>query len=235
MPIMGLFKGSTTENVLWRFVAMVSPSFTVSKTVVSKTVVSKTVVSKTIVSKTVPNNRRQVLSWLNAGFVLLCLYAFQVGVAHANNLSVLVNGKSIHTHKNETTNYNESNYGFGLHYEFTKANKFTKTAQHWIPFMTVSGFKDSHNQPSYYAGGGYMRRLMLARKLNELHLDAGLIGFVMTREDYKSGTPFLGALPALSLGTRDVSVNVTYIPKVHPKMAELWFFQLKLSTRSIKY
>jgi hypothetical protein len=191
------------------FAAMVCPSFAVSKTV--------------------PNNRQSILPWLNAGFLLLCLFVFQAGVAHANNLSVLVNGKSIHTHKNEHTNYNESNYGFGLHYEFAKTN------QPWIPFMTVSGFKDSNNQPSYYAGGGYMRRLMLARKLNDLHLDAGLIGFVMTREDYKDGTPFLGALPALSLGTRDISVNVTYIPKVHPKMAELWFFQLKLSTRSIKY
>jgi hypothetical protein len=65
-------------------------------------------------------------------------------------------------------------------------------------------------------------------------MDAGLIGFVMTRQDYKSGEPFLGTLPVLSVGTKDVSVNVTYIPKVHPKMAELWFFQLKLSTNSFQ-
>ncbi|MCG6969551.1 MAG: hypothetical protein LJE85_07280 [Gammaproteobacteria bacterium] len=164
---------------------------------------------------------------LSAGFLLL-LFVFHAGVANADNLSLLVNGKSIHTNKNQNTQYNESNYGFGLHYELAK------TTQSWIPFVAISGFKDSHNQASYYAGGGYMRRLMLSRKLNYLHLDAGLIGFLMTRQDYNSGEPFLGALPALSVGTRDISVNVTYIPKVHPKMAELWFFQLKLSTNSIK-
>lgn len=153
------------------------------------------------------------------------LYA---GVAGASNLSLLVNGKSIHTHKNEKTNFNESNWGFGLQYEFAN------TRQHWIPYVMASGFKDSNNQPSYYAGGGYMRRMMLSRKLNYLHLDAGLIGFLMSRQDYKQGEPFVGALPAMSLGTRDVSVNVTYIPKVHPKMAELWFFQLKLSTKALK-
>jgi len=114
-----------------------------------------------------------------------------------------------------------------LHYEFAK------TTERWIPFVTVSGFKDSLNEPSYYAGGGYMRRLLLSRKLNYLHADAGLIGFLMTRKDYKNGEPFVGALPVLSVGTRNVSVNVTYIPKVHPKMAELWFFQLKLSTNAI--
>jgi hypothetical protein len=153
---------------------------------------------------------------------------FHVNAANANNLSLLVNGKSIHTKKTENFHYNESNWGFGLHYEFAR------TTKPWVPFMTVSGFKDSNNEPSYYAGGGYMRRVMLSRKHNYLHMDAGLIGFVMTRQDYKSGQPFLGALPALSLGTRDVSVNVTYIPKVHRKMAELWFFQLKLSTNTFK-
>ncbi|KPJ92128.1 MAG: hypothetical protein AMJ53_09985 [Gammaproteobacteria bacterium SG8_11] len=165
---------------------------------------------------------------LYAGLMLLCVLMLHTSVVNASNLSLLVNGKSFHTKKSENTYYNESNWGFGLQYEFAR------TAQPWIPFMAVSGFKDSHNEPSYYAGGGYMRRMMLARKLRYLHLDAGLIGFVMTRKDYKNGEPFLGALPVMSLGNKDVSVNVTYIPKVHPKMAELWFFQLKLSTNSFK-
>ena len=149
--------------------------------------------------------------------------------AGAENLSLLLNGKSIHTNKSETTDYNESNWGFGLQYEFVKP------FQSWIPFVAASGFKDSLNQPSYYAGGGYMRRLVLSRQLNYLHADAGLIGFLMSRQDYKSGQPFLGALPAFSLGTRDVAVNITYIPKVHPKMAELWFFQLKVAASSFKF
>ena len=160
--------------------------------------------------------------------LLLCLQLFAANPGNASDFSLLVNGKSIHTKKAENAQYNETNWGFGLQYEFAR------TAQTWVPFVTVSGFKDSNNQPSYYAGGGYMRRMMLARRFNYLHMDAGLIGFAMTRQDYKSGEPFLGALPAMSLGTRDVSINVTYIPKVHPKMAELWFFQLKLSTNVLK-
>lgn len=173
-------------------------------------------------------NTRCRFLFIGSSFLLLCLLLFHANTANANNLSLLVNGKSIHTKKIQNTQYNERNWGFGLHYEFAR------TVQPWVPFVTVSGFKDSHNEPSYYVGGGYMRRLMLSRKHNYLHMDAGLVGFVMTRKDYRNGEPFLGALPALSMGTKNVSVNVTYIPKVHPKMSELWFFQLKLSTNALR-
>ena len=160
--------------------------------------------------------------------IWFCVLFAGSSFAATTNLSLLVNGKSIHMKKNADENYNETNWGFGFQYEFAKIG------HGWVPFATVSGFKDSNNQNSYYAGGGYMRRLLLIRTLNQLHMDAGLVGFVMSRQDFKNGDPFVGALPAFSLGTKDVSVNITYIPKVHPKIAELWFFQLKLSTRSLK-
>ena len=164
--------------------------------------------------------------WLSLlALVTLCIAS---NGANAQNLSLLLNGKSIHTKKSETSTYNERNWGFGLQYEFAN------TTRKWIPFAAVSGFKDSNNQASYYAGGGYMRRLMFSRQLNFLHADVGIIAFMMSRQDYQDGQPFIGALPAMSLGTRDVSVNVTYIPKVHPKMEELWFFQLKVSASSFK-
>ena len=51
----------------------------------------------------------------------------------------------------------------------------------------------------------------------------------MTRKGYKDNQPFLGMLPAFSVGTKRVSVNMTYIPKVDPKAVPLWFFQLKIS------
>jgi len=181
-----------------------------------------------MVYSTISTNARCSLLFIGTSILLLYLLVFHANPANANNLSLLVNGKSIHTKKIENVQYNEHNWGFGLHYEFAR------TPQPWVPFVSVSGFKDSLNEPSYYAGGGYMRRIMLSRELNYLHVDAGLIGFLMTRKDYKNGQPFLGALPALSVGTKDISVNVTYIPKVHPKMAELWFFQLKLSTNAMK-
>jgi hypothetical protein len=171
---------------------------------------------------------KSVVRVLTLSVFLFCALFAGTAVAATDNLSFLVNGKAIHMKKNANGRFNEDNWGFGFQYEFAKSNRA------WIPFATVSGFKDSNNQASYYIGGGYMRRLMLSRKMDQLHVDAGLIGFAMSRQDYKSGDPFIAALPALSLGTKDVSINVTYIPKVHPKISELWFFQLKLSTRSLR-
>ena len=63
---------------------------------------------------------------------------------------------------------------------------------------------------------------------HQLHFDAGLVGFLMTREDYLGGDWFPGVLPFMSLGIKQVSVNITYIPKIKPKMVELWFIQLKV-------
>ena len=61
-----------------------------------------------------------------------------------------------------------------------------------------------------------------------VHLDIGAIGFLMTRKNYKNGYHLFGVLPEFSVGTKRVSVNMTYIPKVEPKMVALWFFQLKI-------
>lgn len=177
------------------------------------------------INKAIPRYTFRILS---LSIFLLCVLFTGNSKAAPDNLSLLVNGKSIHMNKTANASYNETNWGFGLQYEFAKSGPG------WVPFATVSGFKDSNSQASYYAGGGYMRRVILLRKFNQLHVDAGLVGFVMSRQDFQNGEPFVGALPALSLGTRDVSVNVTYIPKVHPKITELVFFQLKLSTRSLK-
>jgi hypothetical protein len=65
-------------------------------------------------------------------------------------------------------------------------------------------------------------------------VDLGAIGFVMTRKDYKNNDPFLGVLPALSVGTKNVALNITYVPKVEPKAVPLWFFQLKINLSSFR-
>ena len=72
-----------------------------------------------------------------------------------------------------------------------------------------------------------MRRFSLKPKTN-LHLDAGLIAFIMTRKDYKDNEPFPGILPTISVGNEKIAINITYIPKVHPKIVPVWFFQLKI-------
>ena len=151
--------------------------------------------------------------------LLLTLAAgLTTGTAVAGELSLLVNGKAVHINAPAGKNLNEKNWGLGVQYDGDLANK------KWVPFAAVSGFSDSNKNPSYYAGGGVLRRF----QFDGSHVDVGAIGFVMTRKDYKNDQPFFGVLPAFSVGTNRVSVNMTYIPKVHPKAVPLWFFQLKI-------
>jgi len=140
----------------------------------------------------------------------------------AGTLNLIINGKAIHlTDAPAGTSFNENNYGAGFQYDFDEING------KWIPFITASGFTDSFKNPSYNAGGGVMRRFKLS---NNWHFDAGVYAFAMTRKDVKNNSPFLGALPVINVGTDMVSVNMTYVPKVRPKFAELIFLQLKINT-----
>ncbi len=145
-----------------------------------------------------------------------------VNPAHAGQLSLLLNGKAVHLDEQPGIEYNEENWGAGAQYDFDM------TKGKWVPFVNASGFKDSNNNPSYYAGGGTVRRFSFGKKEGGLHLDAGLVAFLMVRKDYNDGNPFPGILPVLSLGTDRVAVNVTYIPKIDPKMVPIIFFQLKI-------
>src|SRR5262245_53930141 len=151
--------------------------------------------------------------------VLLALMAsLMAGAARADELSLLVNGKAIHINTPPGKNLNEKNWGLGLQYDWELADS------KWIPFATVSGFRDSNRNPSYYAGGGAMRRF----QFDHMHVDVGAIGFLMTRKDFKNDQPFLGVLPAFSVGTGNVALNMTFVPKVEPKAVPLVFFQLKI-------
>lgn len=142
--------------------------------------------------------------------------------AHASTTSLIINGKTIHHSNINNIKLNENNWGGGLHRDYNIINK------KWVPFITASGFKDSINNPSYYAGGGLMRRHNIKLHKQRLHIDVGLIGIIMTRENIFDGKPFPGVLPAVSLGTDRFSVNMTYIPKVHPDIIPAVFFQFKI-------
>jgi len=157
-------------------------------------------------------------------FLYLIIPLLYFNVANAGNLSLLVNGKSFHLNPPNDIKYNENNWGAGVQYDIESYSK------KWVPFLTASGFIDSFDNPSYYTGAGLVRRIHFNHKKDGKHFDAGIMGFLMTREDFKDGSPFFGMLPALSFGTRRYAVNMTYIPKVDPKMVALWFFQFKIST-----
>jgi hypothetical protein len=164
--------------------------------------------------------------------MLLALIIFWMASSqvHAGNLSLLVNGKAIHLDPPADKHFNERNWGAGLQYDFD-AIGYDKN---WIPFVAVSGFKDSLENNSYYVGGGLMHRFIPFDSFNAWHIDAGLIAFFMTRKDYKDNSPFFGALPAFSFGTSRVSMNMTYVPKVHPKAVKLLYFQLKVTFGDVK-
>ncbi len=137
-------------------------------------------------------------------------------LSSAEGLGLVVNGKSIHF---EGDGWNEENWGLGLQYDFPRQGS-------WTPFLNAGGYLDSLHNNSYYAGGGYRYRIdSLSREDDSLRLEVGASAFVMTREDHLNNRPFLGALPVITLGTRQVDVNMTYIPRVHPKMVDLVFFQ----------
>jgi hypothetical protein len=143
------------------------------------------------------------------------------GATYADGMSIVLNGLSHHINPPDNLDLNEENWGIGFQYDFVPVK------EHWIPFVNASGFKDSLNNPSYYAGGGFMRRFSMGSN-NNLHLDAGLVAFIMTREDYKDNDPFPGILSMISVGNEKIAVNITYIPKVHQKIVPVWFLQLKV-------
>ena len=164
-----------------------------------------------------PGRQAHWLAW-----IICIVAAFAMSPVQADQWSLLLNGKAIHLENPPGSHYNEKNWGAGVQYDFDMS------ASKWIPFLTASGFLDSNNNPSYYAGGGTVRRFAFGESKDSLHVDAGVVVFLMVRKDFMNGDPFPGLLPVLSFGTDRVAINMTYIPKVEPKMVPLLFFQMKI-------
>ncbi|MDH5485223.1 MAG: hypothetical protein OEY43_08330 [Gammaproteobacteria bacterium] len=143
-------------------------------------------------------------------------------MAKADELSLIINGKAIHTAKIAGVKYNERNLGMGLHYQFNQLGK------NWYPYIYAGGFSDSKENPSYYMGTGISYRFKTLNFLPGIHIDAGLNSFLMTREDVNDNSPFPGVLPMLSIGNKHTAMNIIYIPEIDNKTEEVWFMQLKI-------
>jgi hypothetical protein len=156
--------------------------------------------------------------WMEQMKIYHCilLLLFTCSAVNADDLHLIVSGKSVHL--NSDTSFNEKNWGLGFEYDFEERNK-------WIPFITGLAFKDSLKNTSKYLGGGTKRRFLLGDDPEGMHIDAGVFAFVMTRQDYKNNDPFVGALPFISVGNSRFSVNATYVPKIDPKMIAFVYFQ----------
>jgi hypothetical protein len=140
---------------------------------------------------------------------------------------LVLNGRAIHV--NAAKNWNEDNWGLGFEREFNSDGR-------WVKVVLANGFRDSVNKPSYMAGGGLKRRFRLMS--DEMYVDLGIVGFMMTRADVNHNRPFPGALPAMTFGARHFAVNVTYMPEAvvdhvtkanlqDPQMRGVFFLQLR--------
>lgn len=108
-----------------------------------------------------------------------------------------INGKS--KHLGTDVRYNEDNKGLGL------------TASKDGRFLTVGGYNNSFNIPSYYLGGGIKKRY----GNNDFYIEPGLMGGLVT--GYEDNlTPMI--LPILTAGLRDYgALNLMYAPEVKDK------------------
>lgn len=164
------------------------------------------------------------------GFIAV-LVALTPSPAVAGNFNAVLNGKSYHF--NSTYDWNENNYGIGLEYEFS-----TDTA--WKKIAMANGFRDSNNKMSYMAGVGLHRRLFETDRFSGFNVYAGVSAFVMTRDDVNDNRPFPGILPSVSVGNRNIGVNLMYIPRkalqkmvqadmIDPTISGILFVQFKVS------
>ena len=154
-------------------------------------------------------------------FLLMAVLVFLSMSACADELHLVLNGKAIHLDKGD---YNEKNWGLGLNYDFTPHDN-------WIKFLHTSYFKDSNDNTSKCAGGGIKRRFNRDDDSDGWFYEGGVIGFLMTRKDYKNNSPFPGVLPFAAVGNGPVRLNMTYIPAVTPKYKKLLYFQLMVRVK----
>lgn len=172
-------------------------------------------------------NRLSILhaGWL-ALFITLLISSISSRLEAATmdgGYNMILNGRSVHLSEPPPgSKFNENNFGSGLQYDFPR-----QYGSKWVAFTTSSAFYDSFNNISYYAGGGESRRFYLR---GGWHADVGYVGFLMARKDFDNYSPFPGVLPVASIGTRNISMNITYVPPVHEGLAELLFFQLKIAS-----
>lgn len=155
--------------------------------------------------------------------------------AHAGSINAVFNGKSYHF--NSSYDWNETNTGLGVEYEFAKRGAWKKVAM-------ANGFRDSTDGMSYMAGAGLHRRLYETDKLDGFYVYAGINAFVMTRDDVNGGNPFPGLLPSISVGNNKMGFNLTYLPRaavkettnshmVDPTITGILFLQFKVSLEQL--
>ena len=137
-------------------------------------------------------------------FALGIFVTAMAAAADAGEFSAIINGKSYHIGASQ--DWNEANYGLGVEYEFASQSR-------WKSRLMANGFRDSSDEMSYMAGGGFHRELYSTDRFKGFYVDAGINAFLMTRKDVNDNRPFPGLLPSVTFGNDYVGMNLTYLPK----------------------
>jgi hypothetical protein len=74
------------------------------------------------------------------------------------------------------------------------------------------GISDSHFKPQLMAG--YAHEWIYPVGSSGLELGIGYTAMLMSRQDYFGGFPFPIALPLGSIGTRDIKLRASYVPRL---------------------
>jgi hypothetical protein len=77
------------------------------------------------------------------------------------------------------------------------------------------GISDSHFKPQLMAG--YAHEWIYPVGAGGLELGVGYTAMLMSRQDYFGGFPFPIALPVGSIGTRDIKLRASYVPRLSQK------------------
>lgn len=99
--------------------------------------------------------------------------------------------------------YNEFPAGVGL------GRGRYNSSENWEGIYAM-GFADSHNQPSFMLGYGWIPTWKVGQ--SDIKVGVGLTGFLMSRQDYWGGVPFPGILPLASISYKQLAVQAAYVP-----------------------
>jgi palmitoyl transferase len=99
---------------------------------------------------------------------------------------------------------NEKAWGFGV----SKELRDEKDNEESISFLVIA---DSHYTPQVTAGYAYQWEKALSQNWE---VGIGYTAGLISRTDILNGVPFPGILPLASIGTRDVKLIASYIPRL---------------------
>jgi hypothetical protein len=113
-------------------------------------------------------------------------------------------GRSTYT-KERLEELNENAWGVGI-------GRRLRNAHGNDEIVYALGISDSHFKPQLMAG--YAHEWIYPMGGSGLELGVGYTAMLMSRQDYFSGFPFPIALPVGSIGTRDIKLRASYVPRL---------------------